>query len=55
MERNQDFELKGVNGELLNSSEVLVSTKFTNEFYVNLVSEINKHTKSDFLLQVRFS
>lgn len=36
-----DFELKGINGELLNSSEVLVSTKFINKFYVSLVNEIN--------------
>lgn len=37
----KDFELKGINGELLNSSEVLVSTKFTNEFYISLITEIN--------------
>lgn len=37
----RDFELKGINGELLNSSEVLVSTKFINEFYIRLVTEIN--------------
>lgn len=38
---DRDFELKGINGELLNSSEVLVSTKFMNEFYVGLATEIN--------------
>jgi hypothetical protein len=38
---NRDFELKGTNGELFNSSEVLISTKFTNEFYTSLVTEIN--------------
>lgn len=37
----RDFDLKGTNGELLNSSEVLISTKFTNEFYISLVTEIN--------------
>lgn len=37
----RDFDLKGTNGELLNSSEVLISTKFTNEFYINLVIELN--------------
>ena len=37
----RDFEIKGINGELLNSSEVLVSTKFINEFYISLLTEIN--------------
>jgi hypothetical protein len=37
----RDFDLKGINGELLSSSEVLVSTKFINEFYLSLVTEIN--------------
>ena len=48
-----DFELKGINGELLNSSEVLVSTKFTNEFYINLVSEINKAYKIGFFTSAK--
>jgi hypothetical protein len=42
---DRDFELKGINGELLNSSEVLVSTKFMNEFYVGLATEINTACK----------
>jgi hypothetical protein len=36
-----DFELKGINGELVDSSELLVNTKFSDEFYTNLASEIN--------------
>jgi hypothetical protein len=36
-----DFELKGLSGELLPNSELLITSKFDDIFYVSLVSEIN--------------
>lgn len=38
---SMDFELKGVNNEVLPSSELLVTTKFADEFYDKLAFEIN--------------
>jgi len=36
-----DFELKGLSGEPLPNSELLITSKFDDIFYVSLVSEIN--------------
>jgi hypothetical protein len=36
-----DFELKGLSGEPLPESELLITSKFDNAFYIGLVSEIN--------------
>jgi len=38
---SMDFELKGIKGETLPSSELLITTKFADTFYDELVSEIN--------------
>lgn len=45
VEGSMDFELKGFSGEVMNSSESLITTKFTDEFYDKLVLEINNAFK----------
>lgn len=38
---SMDFELKGFSGEPLPNSELLITSKFDDKFYVSLISEIN--------------